>query len=142
LVERAGYRKIARRFEVSEQAVHRHNKEHLPELLAKAHKAQEIAEADRHLDRLNSIAIRIESILDAVEEGEDYDRFFRGAATLRPYLETIAEISKVLDRRPQLNILIAPVVREAIVEALHPYPEARLAVADALDSLDSLEAAG
>lgn len=137
LVDRTSYRAIADRFGLSQTALKRHNAEHLPELLVKAYKAQEITEADSLLARLESWALRIEKAIDVVESGEDYDQFWRGVSVLRPYLETIGEITKELERRPQVNVLIAPQVQQLIVSALEPYPDAKQAVADALASLEA-----
>lgn len=142
LVSREPYRTISNRFGVSQSALKRHNKEHLPELLAKAHKAQEVGEANALLGRLDGWARRIEAAIGAVEDGEDYGEFWRGVSVLRPYLETIGEITKELERRPQVNIVALvehPDYRkleDAIVRALEPYAAARYAVADALKEIE------
>src|SRR5215212_3789333 len=136
LIDRVAYRRIAARFSVSETAVRRHNAEHLPELLSKAYKAQEIAEANSLLDRLEGWAKRIEDAIEKVEDDYNYAEFWRGVSVLRGYLELIGEITKKLDCKPQVNVLIAPQVQQVILDALYPYPEARQAVADGLAALE------
>ncbi len=138
LVSRVAYRDIARQYGVSKDAARRHSKEHLPELLAKAHRAQEVADADDLLGRLEKWVARTETVIDKAEEKEKFGQFFFGVATLRGYLETIGEITRELERRPQVNILIAPQVQQAIIQALEPYPEARLSVDNALSELEAM----
>jgi len=104
--------------------------------LSKAYKAQEIAEANSLLDRLEGWAKRIEDAIEKVEDDDNYAEFWRGVSVLRGYLELIGEITKELDRKPQVNVLIAPQVQQVILDALYPYPEARQAVADGLAALE------
>jgi hypothetical protein len=141
LVSRVPYRNIAERYSLSLGAVTRHNKEHLPELLAKAHRAQEVAHADTLLERLEGWAKRIEAAIEAVEGNEDYSEFWKGVSVLRPYLETMGEITKELERRPQIAIAIVehptyPKLEDALARALEPYPAARWAVADAIREIE------
>ena len=64
------------------------------------------------------------------------------AKELRGCLELLARLNHELDERPvtvALNVLSSPEFARAVnrmVEALAPYPEARLAAAEALDVLD------
>lgn len=48
-------------------ALYRHRDEHLPELLAKAHDAEEVAQADSLLDQVRSLQARALAILDRAE---------------------------------------------------------------------------
>jgi hypothetical protein len=137
LVSRVPYRDIERRFGVGRNALKRHAQEHIPKLLVESSKAVEVANADSLLERLEGWAGRIETAIDAVEGQEDYGQFWKGVSVLRPYLETIGEITKELERRPQVNILIAPQVQQVIINALAPYPDARKAVVDALAPLEA-----
>jgi hypothetical protein len=137
LIERVAFRRIASRFGLTDRAVRHHNKHHLPELLAKAQLAQEVAEANSLLSRLEGWAGRIEAAIEKVESDENYSEFWKGVTALRYYLETMGEITKELNRQPQVNVLIAAEVQETIIGALTPYPEAKYAVADALASLEA-----
>jgi hypothetical protein len=139
VVEGASNRAITRRFDLSKDAIRRH-REHIPELLVKASRAQEVADADNLLDRLECWAKRIEDACSAVEGSKDYAEFWRGVSVLRSYLETIGEITKELERRPQVNIALFEHpdyqrLEDTLVRALEPYDAARYAVAGALKEL-------
>jgi len=63
------------------------------------------------------------------------------ANILQGQLELTAKLMGELDERPQINVLVAPewiLVRTALLDALRPFPEARVAV---LGRLTALEAA-
>jgi hypothetical protein len=141
LVSREPYRSIARRYEVSKDALSRHTQVHIPEYLAQAKRAVEVAEADSLLERVEVLYKRVEKKLDDVEEDPDrVDSFWRGVAQLRATLELLGEVTKELDRTPTINLALSPEYMEArtiIVGALEPFPDARQAVADALASSDS-----
>jgi amidase len=58
----------------------------------------------------------------------------------RACVELLAEMSQQLDRRPTLNLLVAPewlAMRSTLLDALRPYPEARSAVAASLMRLEA-----
>jgi hypothetical protein len=69
----------------------------------------------------------------------DYRTALMGIREARACIETLLEVEGELDRRPAVNILLAPqwlVVRNALMLALRPYPEAASAVATALHSVE------
>ncbi len=138
LVSREPYRDIARRYGVSKDALKRHSQEHIPSMLVKASRAQEVADADTLLDRVEALTARIEAAVGEVESEHNWDSFWRGVRELRSNLELIGELTKELNRQPQVNmVLIAPEVQEAIIRALMLYPEARLSVSNALEELEA-----
>jgi len=107
--------------------------------LVEAKRAVEVADADSLLDRLEGWATRIETAIDAVEGEEDYAEFWKGVAVLRPYLELIGEITKELERRPQVSLHLSPEwveLRTVIVQALDPYPVAKWAVVEAIKEVE------
>jgi hypothetical protein len=66
----------------------------------------------------------------------------RTSAQLQSNLELIAKLIGQLDDRPVTNILIAPEwrrLRTVLLEALQPYTDARIAVAEAIRGLDAGE---
>ncbi len=72
LVSRASsYRDIARQFGVSKDAVSRHTKDHLPELLARAHAADQLAEADKLMTDIRKIQVRTLLMLQEAEKSGD-----------------------------------------------------------------------
>ncbi len=138
LISGEAYRSIAKRFEASESAVYRHQQDHLPVQLAKAKEAEEVAEADNLLSQVRDLQARALTILDKAEEAGELRTALAGIREARGNLELLAKLVGELDERPQVKILIAPEVRHVIVEALSPYPEARLSVANALAEIEEV----
>jgi hypothetical protein len=141
LVKSVPYRRIATEFEASEEALRRHKREHLPELIAKAHEAEEATRADDLLGELRAIRDSILRLAEKAEESEDYRTALAGHTSRFKYVELLGEVREIIDRRPQVNILISPEARDTIVGALLPYDAARRAVIGALEELEALEAA-
>jgi hypothetical protein len=123
-------------FGVSESAVRRHKSNHLPAKLVMAQQAEEVAEADDLLDQVRNLHARTLAILEAAEATKQHRTALSAIREARSNLELLAKLLGELDERPQVNILISPTVQTAIIAALGPYPEARLAVADALRGLE------
>jgi hypothetical protein len=127
---------ISALFGVSESAVRRHKANHLPAKLVMAQAAEEVAQADDLLDQVRDLHARTLAILDAAESTSQHRTALSAIREARSNLELLAKLLGELDERPQVNILISPTVQTAIIAALGPYPEARLAVADALRGLE------
>jgi hypothetical protein len=135
LVHREPYRNIASRHEVSTGALQRHSKDHLPELLVKASEAAKVADANDLLARVEDLWEEAVAVLEAAKG--DYDHRVVLAAIDRAgrQLELLARLRGALNERPVVNILISPewvAIRSAMMEALEPYREARVAVAGRL----------
>ena len=134
-------------FRVSHDALDRHVAHHLPATLSKAHAAAEVAHADTLLDQLRALQRRALAALDRAEEAGD---FRVGALLLREArgcLTLLARMTGELVPKPDtdaLSYLASPEwirLRGAIVDALEPFPEARLAVAAALEGFSGKEEA-
>jgi hypothetical protein len=123
-------------FGVSESAVRRHKANHLPAKLVMAQAAEEVAQADDLLDQVRDLQTRTLAILKAAESTNQHRTALSAIREARSNLELLAKLLGELDDRPQVNILISPTVQTAIIAALRPYPEARLAVAHALGELE------
>lgn len=135
LVQRRPYLAIARSYSVSRDALRNHLKEHLPALLVRAQEAQEIAEADSLLDRVEGLYKRTEAILEAAESNSEWSTALVAIRECRGNLELLGRVTKELETAPTLNITLNPEyleVRALIVQALDPYPDARRAVSEAL----------
>ncbi len=127
-------------FVVSEAAVRRHKANHLPAKLALAHEAGEVATADNLLEKVQDLQTRTLSILGKAEGSGDLRTALGAIREARGNVELLAKLLGELDERPVVNLaLIAPEVRDAIVRALSPYGEARLAVVDALEPFEASE---
>jgi len=132
-------RNIAERFRLSTTALHRHKRDHLPSTLVKAREAEEVSRADDLLAQVQQLQAKALDLLRKAEAEGDYRTALAGIREARGCLELLAELTQQLDRRPQVNILLAPewqVVRSVLLTALLPYPEARAAVAARLLELE------
>lgn len=140
LVAGVANRRIAAQHAVSEQAIRRHRAEHLPEKLAASQEAAEVAQADDLLRELRALRSKAYGLLLKAEAAGDIRTALAGVREARGCLELFAELEGELDRRPTVNVLIAPewlAVRAALLDALRAYPEARVAVAERLIAVES-----
>lgn len=127
--------KIAALYRVSEDALTRHKAAHLPQALAQAHQAAQVAHGDDLLSRIEALQEKTLAILSKAEARDDHTVALKAIAEARRNLELLAELTHELNRNPQVNILVSPDwvrLRSLILNALLPYPEARQRVAAAL----------
>lgn len=139
LVDGQSFRTIAHQWCVSLDALKRHKRDHLPQSLVRAKDAEQVAQADDLLGRIEELQRKTLSILAAAESKGDHNLALRAIGEARRNLELLAELTQQLDRRPQVNILLSTewlTVRSTLLAALHPYPEARAAVAERLLELE------
>jgi hypothetical protein len=132
-------RAITRQYDLSKDAVRRH-REHIPEMLARASRAEEIARADSLLDRLEDLQRRTEGVLDEVEGTENYGAILSAIREMRRNLEVIGEVTKELNRAPALNLTLNPEyieLRTAILAAVVPHPEAAASISRAMLELEN-----
>ncbi len=135
IVEGSGVRNISKRFDVSASAVQRH-KAHIPKLLLKAQENMDAYDAGAILHKIQDLEL---ATLRQLEEAEDSSNSRTVLAAIREQrgnLELAARVAKLISDAPVVNILNNPQflqLQQVVVDALEPYPEARLSVADALD---------
>lgn len=138
LVASGGNRRRAAQYGLSEAAVRRHRQEHIPELLAKAKEAVEVADAGDLLSRVEALQSRTLDLLDRVE-GEGQDALVLGAIReMRANYELIGRVSKELNSGTTVNLHLSPQwveLRAVIVGSLEGYPEARGSVLRALEGV-------
>jgi len=140
LVSGEALRGIARRFAVSEDALFRHRSDHIPVSLAKAKDAEAVADADDLLGQIRELKRVAMHVLARASAADDLRTALLGIREARNCVETLLEVEGELDRRPVMNILVAPewlAVRAALMIALDPFPDARAAVAGRLVALES-----
>jgi hypothetical protein len=109
----------------------------VPAQLAHAHHVETVARADDLLSQVQVLRNRAYALLDSAEEAGD----IRAAVVaMREVRECIALLAKVAGELPgdgtTVNVLVSSDwarLRSAIMLALAPHPEARIAVADALE---------
>jgi hypothetical protein len=135
----AGYRVIASQFGVGRSAVMRHKADHLlPELL----KAKQVEDVSRATDLLAMVIERDRRAM-ALLDRADAEGDLRPAASLMRVsltaIELLAKLRGELDERAVINVLALPewlAVREALLIALDPFPQARIAVGEALAQVE------
>lgn len=140
LVAGQPFRRVAAQYAVTEQAIRRHRKAHLPAALAKAQEAEEAARADDLLAQLRALTAEAHRIKDRAERTGDYRTALAGVRELVRIVELLAKLRGELNERAQINVLVAPewlAVRAALMAALAAYPEARAAVAEQLLALEA-----
>ncbi len=140
LVGDASNRSVASLYDVSEAAVRRHKANHLPAKLVMAERAAEVAQADDLLGQMQDLQQRTLAILEAAEETRQHRTALGAIREARSNLELLAKLLGELDERPVTNVLISAewvMVRTAMMEALDPYPQARVAVAERLSELEA-----
>jgi len=129
--------RTAATFGISPDALKRHKANHvLPEMRGKLAGDPDLKDFEP-LAEMKNLYARISGFLDKAEAADSWPAVVKFHAEARKDLELLAKLSGELDERPQVNILISPHVQQVIIDALHPYPEARQAVADNLASLEA-----
>ena len=137
LVSGTPYRNISKRFSVSMGALSRHRADHLPSHLAKAQEAREVAQADDLLAQVRDLQTKALRILARAEKTGRLRTALAGIREARANLELLAKLLGELQQEGTVNIVLAPEwveLRTVILAALTPYPDARLAVAQALEA--------
>lgn len=141
LLSGTSFRDIAGQFQVSRSALDRHKAAHLPAKLAKAHEAKEVASADKLITELNGLKGKAVSLLMQAERAGDLRTALSGVREARGCIETLLEVEGEIDRRGQVNVLIANPewlqIRGAILDALQGHPAARDAVVLALAEVNT-----
>ena len=132
---------VAEKWALSKDSVRRHRATHLSAALKAVHTKRETAGATKAVDRAESLYAKASKILEAAEEGGQGQLALAAIKELRATVELLAKLSGELDERPQINVLNVAASPEwlatqsAMLAALAPFPEARLAVAGALEDM-------
>ncbi len=132
------FRDIARRFSVSKDAVTRHRAEHLPEKLAKAAEADELADADQLKAELETVKADVHRLKGKAEKEGDYRTALTGCDRALKALELQAKLLQLIGDASQVNLYLSPEwleLRAVVVGALEPHPAARESVLRALEGV-------
>lgn len=130
---------LSKAYGLNMAALHRHKK-HIPAQLAKAQDAQEVAAADSLMGRIVGLNTKAEDIYSKALEAKNLNAAVAAVRELRGITELYAKITGELQAQTVNNIIIMPEwvrLRDAILYALEPYPEARLAVIAAVGRLET-----
>jgi hypothetical protein len=136
LVGDAVNRRLAQQYDLTEQAIRRHKAEHLPDALVQAGAAQEVARADVLISQVEGLRNKAVAILLKAEKAGELRTALMAIREAREILALLLEVEGRLDRRP-VNILVAPQwleLRAVLIQTLAPFPEARVAVVEALQA--------
>ncbi len=138
-------REIAETYHVGERAVGRHKLAHLSRALVAIQAQREQAGAGSILDRLERLLAKVEAVAASAEREGATAQFLAAARELRSGLEFAARLSGELDERPSVTVNLLQSVEVqgllgALLRALADYPEARVAAAQALDRLETVDA--
>ena len=139
LVARNRFRTIADQFGVSKSALLRHHDDHLPASLVKAQAATEAAQADALLAQVVDLRDKALGILDLAEASADLRVALGAIREARGCVELLAKLAGQLKDAPTVNILVSSEwqgLQAVILQALEPHVAARLAVAEALATVE------
>jgi hypothetical protein len=138
LVGREPFRHIAAQYKVSTSALVRHSDDHLPASLLKAQAAREAADADALLAQVVDLRDKALSVLEKAEGSDDLRAAVSAIREARGCVELLAKLAGELKDAPTINLVLSAewlTVQAAVLTALGPHPEARLAVAGALGNI-------
>jgi hypothetical protein len=130
LVGDASNRSLASLYDVSEAAVRRHRKNHVPEKLAKAHAAEEVAQADDLLAEVRALQQRTLTILEAAEETQQHRTALAAIREARSNLQMLAQLvgelqSNQLAQAIQINVVYEEERRERVRKELEEFERRR-----------------
>jgi hypothetical protein len=138
LISGVSVREIASRYvALSKDAVQRHRVDHLPDTLLKAAEAEELADADKLKQELETVKADVSRLKDKAEREGDYRTALTGCDKALKALELQARLLQLIQEAPQVNILVSAEwvsLRTTLLYALEPYPDARRSVLRALES--------
>lgn len=135
LVRREPYRTIADRHGLSQTSLKRHSQDHIPQLLLKAYEGIERDDAEGLLGELSRVKADVHRLKERAEEEGDLRTALAGCDKALKALELQAKVEQLIQTSPTLNLRVNPEyleVRALIVQALDPYPDARMSVVRAL----------
>lgn len=138
----ASVRDAAGRWGLSKSAVARHKKDHIPEAIAQAQQVQQarlIEHGGTLLEQVEAIKAEAHEIMNLTKSSPDKKTALMAMTKMLDCLELMAKVQGKISDGASINLTVSPEwarTRELIVAALAPYPDARQAVAAALQTLN------
>jgi len=138
IVEAKPLRRIAADHSVSESAMNRHAKEHVPATLSAAVEAAEVTHADRLLADLRALQARALGILDQAESAGRLRDATAAIREVRGCVELLCKLAGQLSSETTINVanvIVSPEwsrLRSILLDALEEFPDARAAAGAAL----------
>jgi hypothetical protein len=139
LVSGVPLKSLSKVYELSTTALHRHKQEHLPTQLAKSQGAKEAANATDIMTRVADLDAKAADVYARAIKAKNLSAAIGAVRELRGITELYARVTGELQAQNVTNIVIAPEwvsLRNAILVALGPYPEARQAVIEAVGRVE------
>jgi hypothetical protein len=139
LVERGGYRAIAREFGLGHDAVIRHTAAHLPATLATSYEASEQLRADDLVGRLLELHDETIRILEEARTSKNHDLALKAIARAEKQIELQARLLGELKDGVTINLFQSAewfAVVTKLLTALDPYPDVKVIVAEVLERAD------
>ena len=136
LIAGTSTRDIAGRYGFSKSAVARHRKDHIAGSIAVARQALQIEHGGSLIEQVEAIKAEALAILNDVK-GTDKKTALAALRRLLECVELMAKVEGKLNDGATINLTVSPEwtrTRDVILQALAPFPEARVAVATALQS--------
>jgi len=136
LIAGASLRDIAGRFPgLSKSAISRH-RQHVAETIAVTQQAQQVDHGGSLINQVEAIKSEALTILNDVK-GTDKKTALAALRRLLECVELMAKVQGTISSGATINLTVSPEwarTREIILQALAPFPEARIAVATALQA--------
>jgi hypothetical protein len=146
LVAGEATRKIVARYGTfSHTSLQRHQAHHLPATMLKAKETEDIGHAIdvvKQLKAINGVALEI---MSAARHRGDGDTALKAIDRVQRQIELQAKLLGELDDRPHVDNVLTPewlTARATLLDALAPYPDARVAVAERLLTLEASTGTG
>lgn len=135
---------LAGTYGLGARAIGRHKSVHLSRALAAVEAKRQGSEerrAEKLTDRLEALILKIEDLVETSHRDGAAGQMLAAARELRACWELQAKLTGELTERPTtvVNVLASPEIQNltvVLLKALAPYPEARIAAADALMAAD------
>lgn len=126
---------ISRNFGLSDDALRRHADKHISKFIIASPSAKEATEADILLKKVEEYEGDARRYRDMAEANGDIEMALKAVDRALRCVELSSKVRGIINDQPQINILVNPQwieLRTLIIKALAPFPEARLAVVNAL----------
>jgi hypothetical protein len=139
LLEGESYGTVAKRYGTNKAVLHRH-RQTLPAVIARGANPAEIERSDTLLDQVRNLQAEASSVLDSAKNSGDLQTALKAIAQARACIELLAKLTGELAAQPTINLTVNPVwieTRTVILAALAGHPDARTAVVNTLEGVQS-----
>jgi hypothetical protein len=136
LIAGLSVRAVGEEYGISKSAISYHRTNHLPRDRVKSKQLAEVDAANKLVERIEGLYERAITLIDIAEGDKKYAASVSAIREARASLELLARISGELKSGTHLTLVYSPQwvdLRQTLVQALEPFPDARAVVVDALE---------